>query len=79
MHTDENKKFDKRNVRKNIHEGIISQKDYEVYLTKLPDVSEKLFNPEELLEDPENSFSKKEEEIQSKKKEIKKKNKIKGK
>ena len=79
MHTDENKKFDKRNVRKNINDGIITQKDYEVYLTKLPDVSEKLYYPEELLEDLENSFSRKEGEIQSKKKEIKKKNKIKGK
>jgi len=56
MHTDENKKFDKRNVRKNINDGIITQKDYEVYLAKLPDVSEKLYNPEELLEDLENSF-----------------------
>ena len=47
MHIDENKKFDKRNIEKNIKNGIITQKDYEIYLSKLPDASDKLFNPEE--------------------------------
>ena len=79
MHTDENKKFDKRNFRWNIKDGVIAQKEYDVYLSKLPDVSDKLYNPEESLEDSENSYSRKEEDLKSKKKEIKKKNKGKGK
>jgi hypothetical protein len=47
MHIDEDKKFDKRNIVKNIKNGIITQKDYEIFLSRLPDVSSKLFNPEE--------------------------------
>jgi len=47
MHIDEDKKFDKRNIVRNIKNGIITQKDYEILLSKLPDASEKLFNPEE--------------------------------
>jgi len=47
MHINENKKFDKRNIGKNIKNGIITQKDYEIYLSKLPDAGDKLFSPEE--------------------------------
>ena len=68
MHTDENKKFDKRNVVRNIKDGIITQKDYEIYLSKLPNVSDKLFNPEETSAELDRLESKRESEISSKKK-----------
>jgi len=79
MHIDEDKKFDKRNIERNIKNGIISQKDYEIYLLKLPDASEKLFNSEETSTDLDEMDSKKEIETPSKKKGIKKKAKGKGK
>lgn len=47
MHLDENKKFDKRNIERNLKDGLITKKDYENYLAKLPDVSDKVFSPEE--------------------------------
>ena len=46
MHIDENKRFDKRNLERNVKSGVIAQKDYEIYLSKLPDTGDKLFNPE---------------------------------
>ena len=73
MHTDENKKFDKRNIERNIKNGIIPRKDYEIYLSKLPDISDKLFNPEESSIDSKEYESKKEGNIQPKKKAVKKK------
>jgi len=76
MHIDEGKKFDKRNIEKNIKSGIISGKDYEMFLSKLPDVSDKLFNPEEAVTDSE-EIQAKEGEALPKKKAIKKK--VKGK
>jgi hypothetical protein len=79
MHIDEGKKFDKRNIERNIKDGIITQKDYEIYLSKLPDVSEKLFNPEAFLVDSNEFEIKREAEIQPKKKSGKKKSKSKGK
>jgi hypothetical protein len=79
MHIDENKILDKRNIERNIKNGIISQKDYEIYLSKLSDVSDKLFNPEESLTELDHSESKKNNETQSKKKRVKKKIKGKGK
>jgi hypothetical protein len=79
MHTDENKKFDKRNIEGNIKDGIITQKDYEIYLSKLPDVSDKLSNKEDSLVETEDFKSKRQEEIQIKKRVIKKKTKGKGK
>ena len=79
MHTDENKKFDKRNIERNIKNGIISQKDYEIYLSKLPDASDHTFNAEEFMDDSKDIESRKEIESQSKKKEVKKKTKGKGK
>jgi hypothetical protein len=80
MHTDEAKRFDKRNIERNIKMGIITQKDYEIYLSKLPDLSDKLYNPgEEPWLETEELESKKEEEIQPKRKGAKKKSKGKGK
>jgi len=79
MHTDEQKKFDIRNIERNTKSGIITQKDYETYLSKLPDVSDKVFNPEETSEDSGEAEAKREGELSSKRKEIKKKVKSKGK
>jgi hypothetical protein len=79
MHIDEDKKFDKRNIGKNIKEGVITQKDYEILLSKLPDVRDKLFNPEETSTGIVEIESKKESEISSKKRGAKKKVKGKGK
>jgi len=73
MHIDEDKRFDKRNVEKNIKSGIITEKDYEMFLSKLPDVSDKLFNSEETQAGSEESEVKKEGEISPKKRGIKKK------
>jgi len=79
MHIDENKKFDKRNIEKNIKNGIITQKDYEIYLSKLPDISDKLFSLEEELTDSDELELRKEGEITHKKRGSKKKAKGKGK
>ena len=79
MHTDEEKRFDIRTVGRNTKSGIITQKDYETYLSKLPDVSDKVFNSEEALQDSGEVESKREGELSSKKKELKKKLKSKGK
>jgi hypothetical protein len=79
MHTDEQKKFDIRTIERNTKSGIITQKDYETYLSKLPDVSDKVFNPEETSEDSGEAESKREGELSSKRKEMKKKVKSKGK
>jgi len=79
MHIDEDKKFDKRNIMMNIRNGIISQKDYEILLSKLPDASDKLFNPEETAADSGEIESRKESEISSKRRGAKKKIKGKGK
>ena len=79
MHIDEEKKFDKRNIAKNVKNGIIAQKDYEFYLSKLPDVSDKLFNLEEMMTDDDESELIKEDEVTPKKRGLKKKLKGKGK
>lgn len=42
MHIDESKKFDKRTIERNLKEGIISVKEWEQFLKKLPDVSDKV-------------------------------------
>lgn len=72
MHIDENKKFDKRNIEKNIKDGIITQKEYEIYLSKLPEASDKLFSPEEATINSDEFESKKEGEITTKKRVTKK-------
>lgn len=79
MHIDEDKKFDKRNVARNIKSGVISQKDYETFVSRLPDASNKLFNPEETSTDLGEVESRKVSETSSKKKGIKKKAKGRGK
>ena len=79
MHIDEQKKFDTRNIERNIKNGIITQKDYEMYLSKLPDVRDKTFNPEETVEDFRDVNSKATTEIEPKKKGGRKKTKGKGK
>ena len=79
MHIDEGKKFDKRNIAKNIKNGIITQKDYETFVSRLPDVSNKLFNPEETSTDLGEAESREVSEPSSRKKGIKKKAKWKGK
>jgi hypothetical protein len=79
MHTDEQKKFDIRTIERNTKSGIITQKDYETYLSKLPDVSDKVFNSEEASENFGEVEPKREGELSSKKKELKKKVKSKGK
>jgi len=73
MHVDENKKFDKRNIERNIKDGILTQKDYEIYLSKLPDANEKVFFPEEDITDSEEFESPSENESHSKQKGAKKK------
>lgn len=73
MHIDESKKFDKRNIERNIKNGIIIQKDYEIYLYKLPDVSDKVFNIEGSLIDNMEFDKRKENDIQTKKRGLKKK------
>ncbi len=79
MHTDEQKKFDIRNIERNIRGGIITQKDYETYLSRIPDVGDKVFNPEDSLKDSRESESRRESEGSPKKKEMKRKVKRKGK
>jgi hypothetical protein len=66
MHIDEEKKFDVRNLERNIKSGVSTQKDYAIYLSKLPDASDKVFNP--LAEEPESA-----DEMELRKKEGKKK------
>jgi hypothetical protein len=77
MHIDEDKIFDKRNIVMNIKDGVITRKDYEIFLSKLTDASEKLFNPEEISIDSGEIESRKESEISSKKRGARKK--VKGK
>ena len=69
MHTDDSKRFDKRNVESNLRRRIVAKKDYENYLSKLPDVSDKIFNPEEKgVEAEEDLEAIKSPEVVSKKK-----------
>jgi len=51
MHTDEKKRFDRRNVDSNLRKGVVTSKEYESYLSKLPGLSDKVFDPEEEIED----------------------------
>ena len=79
MHIDENKRFDKRNIEKNLKDGIITQKDYETYLSKLPDASDKVFVSEEYYTEMKASELQGTDELPSRKKAVKKKSKGKGK
>ena len=78
MHTDESKKFDKRNIERNVRDGVITPKDYENYLAKLTDVSDKIFDPDEQMDDSVGPGPEKEGEAQGKKKGLKKKGRAKG-
>jgi hypothetical protein len=79
MHTDEGKRFDKRNIENNLRRRIMTKKDYEIFLAKLPDVSDKIFNPEEKAsEDGEDLEAKRGIDALSKKKGAKAKAKEKG-
>ena len=73
MHIDENKRFDKRNIERKIKNGGITQKDYEIHLSRLTDASDKMFIPEEDRVDLEEFESSAENEIHYKKKGLKKK------
>ena len=42
MHIDEGKKFDKRTIEKSLKEGIVSGKEWEQFIKRLPDVSDKV-------------------------------------
>ena len=68
MHTDENKRFDSRNIKSCLRRGLITQKNYESYLLKLPDVSDKVFQTDkENAEDGEEHGSRNDCEMISKK------------
>ncbi len=41
MHTDEEKKYEKRTIEANLRQGMISHQEMEEYLAKLPDVRHK--------------------------------------
>lgn len=76
MHVDESKKFDKRNVERNIKNGDITQKDYETYLSRLPDASDKILSFDEDMADTGEFESSTENEMSSQKKSSKKKAKV---
>lgn len=73
MHVDESKKFDKRNIERNIKDGIITLKDYEAYLSRLPDVSDKILLPEGEMTDFEADETLSGNEMASRKKSERKK------
>ncbi|NIO03037.1 MAG: hypothetical protein GTN74_00050 [Proteobacteria bacterium] len=43
MHTDEEKRYDKRTIEGNLRQGVMSHQEFQEYLTNLPDVSHKAF------------------------------------
>lgn len=47
MHTDQDKRYDKRNIDASLRKGEVTPKDYEAYLSRLPDVTDKAFPPDE--------------------------------
>ena len=47
MHVDPEKKFDRRNMERKIREGFVSQKEYDDYLASLPDILDKVHDPNE--------------------------------
>ena len=78
MHIDESKKFDRRNIERNLKEGMITLKEYEGYLAKLPDASDKISTSEDLPEDSEGIVTERESDAAAKKRPAKKKAKAKG-
>lgn len=76
MHTDESKKYDKRIIEILLRRGLVLPKDYETYLSKLPDVSSKVYTPEEEgMEEGEKSDSRGDSEEDARKKGMKKRGK----
>ena len=76
MHTDESKKYDKRIIEIHLREGMVLPKDYETYLSKLPDVSSKVHNPaEDGMEEGEESDSRGDSGEDARKKGMKKRGK----
>jgi len=47
MFVDPKKKFDVRNIERNLREGVITEEEYREFLESLPDVSHKVHRPEE--------------------------------
>jgi hypothetical protein len=43
MFIDPKKKFDVRNIERNLREGVLSREEYEEFLQNLPDVSHKIY------------------------------------
>ena len=78
MHIDESKKFDRRNIDRNLKEGVITLKEYEGYLAKLPDASDKIYTPEDLPEESEGMEVERQSDAAAKKRPAKKKAKAKG-
>ena len=79
MHTDEGKRYDKRNIQNNLQRRIMTKKDFENFLAELPDVSDKIFNPEEITSmEGEGLEAKRGPDAASKKKGAKAKEKEKG-
>ncbi len=69
MHTDQSKRFDRRNIQSNLRRGVMTQKEYESYLVKLPDVSDKIYDSgEDLPEGEAESASAAESDRSTKKK-----------
>jgi len=76
MHTDESKKYDKRIIEILHRRGMVLPKDYGTYLSKLPDVSGKVYNPEEEgMEEGEESDSRGDSGEDARKKGMKKRGK----
>jgi hypothetical protein len=76
MHTDESKKYDRRIIEILFRRGTALPKDYESYLSKLPDVSSKVYNPEEKgMEEGEESDSRGDSGEDARKKGMKKRGK----
>ena len=78
MHIDESKKFDRRNIDRNLKEGVITLKEYEGYLAKLPDASDMIYTPEHLPGEPEGIDAEQQSDAAGKKRPAKKKAKAKG-
>ncbi len=47
MFVDPKKKFDVRNIERNLREGVITEEEYRKFLESLPDVSHKVYRPDE--------------------------------
>jgi hypothetical protein len=76
MHTDEKKKYDTRIIEIHFRRGMVLPKDYETYLSKLPDVGNKVYNPEEEdLEEGEGLDSRGDSEEDARRKGMKKRGK----